>query len=312
VNGGATIFDDQETVEFLRDHPHLLAIADAVRATQSNRTRSALRRTPLLVAAVVACALLLVGVAIGGGSLFHFSPRVGELPAIGQTRSEVITSLESRLPLVSKAEVFDETVPAEPDNSSEHAHAVSGLAVKYDLSVPAIRGADIGQALWEGDLFTGALRDEFAARGLGDVIDAYGTFVTPDGSRESAGGGVSYGVATNQVFNPIPTGIVSTVAKRGATVGLHSVQVKTMHVLQDALVIHATSNSPKTDVAALLAKGGLTFLLGQNPSNFEGVFLRIDDSSGNPVYDASTAPRAGGGGFWADPALGLGDYSPHR
>ena len=35
MSTGATIFDDRETVEFLRDHPHLLAIADAVRATQS-------------------------------------------------------------------------------------------------------------------------------------------------------------------------------------------------------------------------------------------------------------------------------------
>lgn len=262
------------------------------------------RWKPILVAAVAACALVVVGVAIGGGSLFHFSPRVGEVPRIGDNRASVITTLESRLPLVSNATVFDETIPAAPDNASEHAHAVSGLAVKYDLSVPAIRGADIGKALWEGDLFTGALRDEFAARGLGDVIDAYGTFVTPDGSREAAGGGVSYGVATNQVFNPIPTNIASTVAKAGATIGLHSVEVETMRVLQDALVIRATSNSPKTDVAALLAKGGLTFLLGQNPSNFEGVYLQIDDNSGNPVYDTSTAPRAGGGGYWAAPSLG--------
>ena len=56
MNSGATIFDDRETVEFLRDHPHLLAIADAVRATQSKQRRSAFRRTPFLVAAVVACA----------------------------------------------------------------------------------------------------------------------------------------------------------------------------------------------------------------------------------------------------------------
>jgi zona occludens toxin (predicted ATPase) len=39
VNSGATIFDDRETVEFLRDHPHLLAIADAVRATQRRQAR---------------------------------------------------------------------------------------------------------------------------------------------------------------------------------------------------------------------------------------------------------------------------------
>ncbi len=58
MNSGATIFDDRETVEFLRDRPHLLAIADAVRATQRERTRSALSRKPLLVAAaaVVVCA----------------------------------------------------------------------------------------------------------------------------------------------------------------------------------------------------------------------------------------------------------------
>ena len=49
MNSGATIFDDPETVEFLRDRPHLLAIADAVRATQRERTRSALRGKPLLI-----------------------------------------------------------------------------------------------------------------------------------------------------------------------------------------------------------------------------------------------------------------------
>ena len=39
MSSGATIFDDRETVELLRDHPHLLAIADAVCATQTTRTR---------------------------------------------------------------------------------------------------------------------------------------------------------------------------------------------------------------------------------------------------------------------------------
>lgn len=267
------------------------------------------RMRPLLVAAAAAAALALAGVAIGGSSLFHFSPRLGEVPRIGDTRSEVIATLESRLSLVSNATVFSETVPAAPDNASEHARAVSGLAVKYDLSVTSTQGADIGQALWEGDLFTGALRDEFAARGLGDVIDAYGTFVTPDGTRESAGGGVSYAVATNQVFNAVPSDIVTTIARNAASVGLRSVQVDTLPVLQDALVIRATSDAPQTDVAALLAKGGLRFLLGENPADFEGVYLQIDDGSGAKVYDVDTAPRAGGGGFWAAPSLGIGgDY----
>jgi hypothetical protein len=64
VSSGSTIFDDRETVEFLRDHPHLLAIADAVHATQREAARSVLRRKPLLVAAAVAtCAAVAATVA---------------------------------------------------------------------------------------------------------------------------------------------------------------------------------------------------------------------------------------------------------
>lgn len=55
MTGGATILDDRETVELLCGRPELLAIADAVRATNGRRTRSALRRTQLLVGAAVAC-----------------------------------------------------------------------------------------------------------------------------------------------------------------------------------------------------------------------------------------------------------------
>lgn len=74
MNSGATIFDDREAVELLREHPHLLAIADAVRATQSEATRSLLRRKPLLLAAVAACAVvaaLIAFLAVSGASSHH-------------------------------------------------------------------------------------------------------------------------------------------------------------------------------------------------------------------------------------------------
>lgn len=64
MNSGATIFDDRETVEFLRDHPHLLAIADAVRATQS-KSRSASRRPRHpLIAMAAAFAVCAIGAAL--------------------------------------------------------------------------------------------------------------------------------------------------------------------------------------------------------------------------------------------------------
>jgi hypothetical protein len=106
VNSGATIFDDRETVEFLRDHPHLLAIADAVRATQGEATRSVLRRKPLLVAAAVAaCATVAATVAFlavpnanphhtaaGGGPPHHVVTVSGDAPGGPIPLSQALSS----------------------------------------------------------------------------------------------------------------------------------------------------------------------------------------------------------------------------
>lgn len=264
---------------------------------------------------VIVASLLVV--AIGGGAATieayaggsrntakaQLSPRLGALPMIAGTRSQVLATLASRLPLVTNPAATPETVPPAPDPGAPGT-AVSGVEVLCDLTVNSTGGSAITKALWERDLFVGAVADEFAAQGLGTVIDANATLVTPDGTREAIGGGVSAGVPTNQLFDPIPPDISSAVASTAASIGLHSVKVTTMQVLQDALVVQAVSDSPKTDIAAFKERGGLEFLLGQPPTNFEGVYLEIDDSSGNPVYITDTAPRDGGGGWWADPSLG--------
>ncbi|HJU35865.1 MAG TPA: hypothetical protein VJ716_00410 [Gaiellaceae bacterium] len=79
MSSGATILDDRETVELLRDHPHLLAIADAVRATQGKETRSLPRRKLLLIAAAVAaCAAAAIG--FGVSTLFQGSSHRGSGP----------------------------------------------------------------------------------------------------------------------------------------------------------------------------------------------------------------------------------------
>jgi hypothetical protein len=186
---------------------------------------------------------------------------------------------------------------------------VSGLGVTCDLAVDSIRDSGITKALWERDLFMGAVRDEFAAQGFGNVIDGRSTLVTPDGSRYPDGGGVSIGVPTNQVFDAAPTS--ATVASATSALGFRSAQTSTMRVLQDAVVITAVSDSPAADISAYLQKGGLQGLLGQSPMNFEGVYFEVDNTAGNPVYIADTAPRDGGGGWWADPSIGIqGDYHP--
>ena len=80
MNHGATILDDRETVDFLRDHPDLLAIADAVRATQGTGARSRPHRKLVLVAAAVAaCAAAAIG--FGVSTLFEGPGHQGSGPA---------------------------------------------------------------------------------------------------------------------------------------------------------------------------------------------------------------------------------------
>lgn len=74
MKSSATILDDRETVEFLAEHPELLAIADAVRATQTREGRAGTRRARLLLAAAAVaalatvCAVVLPGVFGGTGT----------------------------------------------------------------------------------------------------------------------------------------------------------------------------------------------------------------------------------------------------
>ncbi len=196
-------------------------------------------------------------------------------------------------------------VPAAPDPGAPGSD-VSGLNVLVDLRVNSTVGSDITMAMWEQFLYFGAVRDEFALRGFGKVIDGTGTLVTPDGSRHPAPvGGVSLGMRTDQVFDAVPSDITSTISERAAGMGLSSTKVQALHVLQDALVIRAVSDSPATDLAAYTRQGGLEFLLGQRPDDFEGVYFEVDDSSGNPVYITFKAPRSGGGGSWSSPSSGM-------
>lgn len=82
MNSGTTILGDRETIEFLRDHPQLLAIADVVRATQADRTLPMRRRTLLPVAAAVAACIAVAAPAILSPecSTRRGQPRRGVIP----------------------------------------------------------------------------------------------------------------------------------------------------------------------------------------------------------------------------------------
>ncbi len=268
------------------------------------------RKLTMMVVAVGALASLGTALAVSSaspdkrmidGAAARFSPRLGHIPTIAGSRSDVVGVLAARLPLVTNARVVSELIPV-----SDEGQTAEAPVLEYDLSVASFAGADITEALWQGNLFAGAVADEFSARGLGSFAEAHGTLVTPDGSRQPVGGGVGH-VVTNQVFDAVPSTLPNAVAQTAARFGLRNTNVSTVAGLQPAVVIRATADRPQQSVASLEARGGLSAVVGGPPTRFEGVLLEIRDASGRPIYIKATAPRAGASTYWASPSLGLPD-----
>lgn len=98
----------------------------------------------------------------------------------------------------------------------------------------------------------------------------------------------------------------SSVVQRAKGLGFSSPSVTTVRGIQDALMITVVSANPAQAVSSLRASGdALVGFLGEAPTNYEGVYLEIDDSSGSPAYIEATAPRDGSGTAWARPDLGI-------
>jgi|GEM_PF-6149243 len=225
----------------------------------------------------------------------------GRVPAFKGSAAAGISKLAEGLPLVSNPRVVVGTIPAESGGPGE-----TGNILEYDLAVPALGGSAITKALWEGQLFAGAVADEYAASGLQPILEVHPYLVTPDGSRQLAGGGVASQIH-DQVFDHVPSNVATTIASAARGFGLRQVKVSTVTAIQNAVAIDAVSDTPKKTVQALEKSehGVLGALLGARPGNYEGIFVEIRDSQGRPMFIDASAPRSGGGIAWADPSSGI-------
>lgn len=237
----------------------------------------------------------------GGVGPMQFAPQRGAVPIIPGTPDEVVSKIASGLTLIANARTRPESVP-----SDEPSHPpTTGLFVSYDLKVTSTEAADIGRALWEGHLLASAVADEFAARGFQTVIGALGTLVTPDGARRQIGGSVARLGYRDQIFDAPPANVAQTIAARASERGLRDVHVSTVRGLQDAVVIQATTDTPRETAQKLSATRMLDELLDGPATRFEGAFLNVRDASGETVLESGIAARGGASVFWVRPDLGV-------
>lgn len=240
-------------------------------------------------------------VGLRDGQPIQVAPARGTIPAFKGSPAGGISKLAEGLPLVSNPRVVVGTIPAESGGPGE-----TGNILEYDLAVSAFGGSAITKALWEGQLFAGAVTDEYAASGLQPILEVHPYLVTPDGARQLAGGGVANQIH-NQVFDHVPSNVATTVAAAAEGFGLRQVKVSTLTAIQDAVAIDAVSDAPKDAVDALEKSnhGVLGALLGVRPANYEGIFVEIRDSQGRAMFIDASAPRSGAGIAWADPSSGI-------
>lgn len=269
-----------------------------------------MRLTKKSAVLIVSGALALTGSAIGANAILNdstedgapvqYSPSIGVLPTIPGSPEQVLAYLAKGLPLIANPRVVNEAIPTEDGRQSD----ASGQFLYYDLAVTSFEGRDSVEAIWEGQLFTGAALDVFRDRGFGVLAGADATLVRTDGARRPIGGGFGKVVA-NQEFESIPPGLSERIAATAPDLGLTNVQVRNLDIVQGALVIEASTATPEKTVKSLVESNPIATLTGRSATDFEGTLLIVRNSAGSPVLIDGTAPRAAAGIRWVDPAMGV-------
>lgn len=225
--------------------------------------------------------------------------RVGAIPPFVGDPQQGVEKLAKGLRSVRAPRII--SVPAV---TIGEARRPAGGELSFDLAVPSLRGGDETQAMWEGDVFAAAVQEKYAASGLGNIVSIEATLVTPSGEHKAIGGGLG-NVVPGQIFATPPAGLADSVAARAEAQGLRDANLETVRGIQRALIITATTDTPRETAAMLLKDGVLTKLLGVPPTTYEGVLLKVSDATGNPVYNVGTASRAASSIVWVSPELGL-------
>jgi hypothetical protein len=97
-----------------------------------------------------------------------------------------------------------------------------------------------------------------------------------------------------------PADIALKVARGAARLGLRDTRTEVLHGLQDAIVVHARTTDIRQTAEVLSSEPQvLEQILGSSPTDYEGVFVEIDDADGNPVYANGLTGSNGSSMVWA-------------
>ncbi len=269
-------------------------------------TQLVVRRWLFTGVAIAGLALTATAVGIsrsqGGqeGDPVQFAPTRGQIAPFGANYESEVRDFALRLPRVGGPVLG----PAREDPDK--------LELRFDIAVTEFSGDQFLRGTWEGHLFAGAVRDRLAASQGPKLISFEATLVKATGDRSDMGGGLGH-VVSGQIFEPVTPKVLGGIEARAEARGFSDVRTSALPVIQPAIAITMKSAKPVETVSALLDQDGvLRYLLGRPSAAYEGTYVEIRDSDGEPIYIEATAPRAGAGMRWERPGSCLDPRDRYR
>jgi hypothetical protein len=210
--------------------------------------------------------------------------------------------------MTADSSVASATIGTAPQSSAasttQAASAAGRLPWLYaTVRVPSMDDGRDVEPMWEADLLEGAV---VARTGTSaNVHDSFGgsTFdaVLPNGTKiDDVSGGLG-DVARDQSFDQSSDAAIrSSITSALGADGLTPVSITVFRALDGAPAVVASTSNPQAAVAKL---GVIQADLFGKPPHYEGFYLELRDSTGNPFVHSSASFRTGAGRFWVDPRL---------
>jgi hypothetical protein len=277
---------------------------------RTSRTKPRIRKRNLIFVAAAASTVglgLALGSAFGGQSSpapIAYTPTIGHTSSLrgADTPGKIISAIVA---MAGAHDISRAELAAPPPASG----APSGTYLHFTVDAPAAdQRADRGE--WEAAVLAGAVADAFVSHGFPRIVGATVDVRLADGKVvPNVSGGMGDVVPGQSFSDASDNAIASEVRSKLPAFGLTPVSISILHADQPAPAVVAKTSNPTA--AAANAEATVISLFGRQPPHYEGYYLEVEDSSGNPVYIASASFRSGIGGTWFRDSVRSSFSIPH-
>lgn len=157
---------------------------------------------------------------------------------------------------------------------------------------------------WEASLAEGVIAEKLAtSRVVSDaILGSSITAVMPDGSTADLGGGIGYVLVGQKFDDSADSVVIDDIQAKLTAAGVSAEQVRVLHPQDNAVYIVGVVQDIRSVPQGFMGIVNEVFGdLNVTDAKYEGYYLQLDDSDGNPIAIGTAAFRIGAGSSWINP-----------